>query len=255
MEGISMRILKIMFPLILILVIWSILSIFINPMLLPSPLVVLNTLISLITNGVLIKATMASFTRITIATFLSAIVSIPIGLIVSNYKWADFTATGFTGFMRYFPMTAFFTLLIMWSGIGEIMKILFIFLITFFYFLPAVILCLKEVNQDLIDTALTMGMSKFTVMYKVLLPAALPNICQHFLMMYGLGWTYIIIAESINTGVGLGFLMSIAGLRGQLDIVFAALIIILAVSIVFDTIGQFLIKKIFKWKFARKVNG
>ena len=247
-----MKILKIIFPIVLILIVWIIASLFINPLLLPNPIIVFNTLIQMLTNGVLLKALAVSFTRITIGTFLAAIVSIPLGLIITNYKWVDFTMNSLTGLMRYFPVTVFLTLLIAWIGIGEPLKIVFIFLVTFFYFLPAVILCLKEVNQDLIDTALTMGMNKFKVMYKVLLPAALPSICQNFLMMYALGWTYIIIAEAINAGAGLGFIINIAGSRGQIDIVFAVLIVILIVSILFDTIGQFLVKKIFKWKFARK---
>lgn len=245
-----MKILRIIFPIALIFIIWIIASIFISPVLLPSPINVFNTLIQMLMSGVLLKALAVSFTRITIGTFLAVIVSIPLGLIIINYKWVDFTISSLTGFMRYFPVTAFLTLLIMWIGIGEPLKIVFIFLVTFFYFLPAVILCLKEVNQDLIDTALTMGMSKFKVMYKVLLPAALPSICQNFLMMYALGWTYIIIAEAINAGAGLGFIMNIAGARGQIDIVFVVLIVILIVSIIFDSIGRFLIQKIFKWKFA-----
>ncbi|MNM52362.1 putative aliphatic sulfonates transport permease protein SsuC [compost metagenome] len=97
-----------------------------------------------------------------------------------------------------------------------------------------------------------MGMSKLKVMIKVLLPASLPSICQSFLMMYGIGWTYIIIAEIINTNTGLGHLINIGSARGRTDLVFVGLITILVVSYLFDTICNLVIKKSFKWKFIRQ---
>lgn len=247
------KILQLLLVIVVILIIWNIGNIYINTIFLPTPMQVLNSFIELITNGMLWQSAITSFTRITIATLLSAVCSIPIGLLVVNYKGFDFIITGFTGFMRYFPVSAFLPLLIMWIGIGEPMKIVFLFCATFFYFLPSVILSLKEVNIDLIDTALTMGMSRFQIMYKVLLPAALPNICECFLMMYGIGWTYVIIAETVNARIGLGFMMNVASARGRPDLVLVALITILIISLLFDTIGKNVVKKVFKWKHIREV--
>ena len=64
-------------------------------------------------------------------------------------------------------MTAFYPLLIMWFGIDEMMKIIFLFIATFVYMMPSVVLCLEEINQDLIDTGLTIGMSKLQTVYKI----------------------------------------------------------------------------------------
>lgn len=239
-------------PILGLLIIWAIASQFSNPLFLPQPSKVLETFMSLLENGTLLESLKASFLRITSATLLAAAISIPLGLLVANYKAMDDIVTPITGFMRFMPVTAFYPLLIMWVGIGESMKISFLFFATIFFFLPTVILAVKDVNPDLIDTARTMGVSKFKVMTKVLLPASLPSISQSFLMMYGIGWTYIIIAEIINTNTGLGYLMNIGSARGRTDMVFAALITILIVSYIFDTAGNFTIKKVFKWKFIRK---
>lgn len=249
-----MKHLKRILPILLIVIAWAIGSKFSSPLFLPDPYKVLVSFGDLLKNGVLTESLQASFIRITIATLISAGISIPLGLLIVNYKVLDDLITPITGFMRFMPVTAFYPLLIMWVGIGETMKITFLVLATVFYFLPTVVLGLKEVNPDLIDTARTMGMSKFSVMLKVLFPASLPSICQSFLMMYGIGWTYIIIAEIINTNVGLGHLINIGSARGKTDFVFVALITILIASYIFDTIGNALIKKIFKWKFIRQNN-
>lgn len=245
--------LKRIIPILFVLILWIICSNFINPLFLPDPKRVLNSFIDLAKNGMLQKGIIYSFTRITVATFLSAIVSLPIGLLIINYKVLDDIITPITNFMRYLPATAFYPLLMLWVGIEETMKITFIFMATFFYFLPSVILCLKEVNSDLIDTALTIGMSRLEVLYKVILPSSLPSICQTFLMMYGIGWTYVVIAETINATYGLGHLINVSSSRGRTDMVFVSLITILIISYIFDNIGNFLIRKSFKWKFAREM--
>lgn len=249
---INARIVKRSLPIVFVLLIWTIASQFSSPLFLPKPIEVGKTFLELFQNGMLIDSLRASFFRITTATVLAAGISIPIGLLVANYKFIDDLITPVTGFMRFMPVTAFYPLLIMWIGIGELMKVSFLLFATIFFFLPTVILSVKNVSIDLIDTARTMGMSKLKVMTKVLLPASLPTILQSFLMMYGIGWTYIIIAEMVNTTVGLGYLMNIGSARGRTDMVFAALIAILIISFIFDAVGNLLIRKIFKWKFIRE---
>ncbi|AEO93502.1 gp243 [Bacillus phage G] len=249
-----MNILKRIIPIAVLLVIWGVGSNFTNPLFLPQPSKVWDSFLSLASNGMIFEDLWYSFKRITMATLLSASVSIPLGLLVANYKSVDNIVTPVTGVMRYLPVTAFYPLLIMWVGIEESMKITFLFFATIFFFLPTVILAIKEVNVDLIDTARTMGMSKFKVMLKVLLPASLPSIAQSFLMMYGIGWTYVIIAEMVNTTKGLGHLMNIGSARGRTDLVFLALIIILVFSYLFDTVGNWAIRKVFKWKFIKNKN-
>jgi len=240
-------------PFIVIFILWWVGSLYSSPLFLPEPSKVLKGFVTFFNNGMLQNGIVASVSRITIATFLSASVSIPIGLIVANYKFANDVITPFTGFMRFMPVTAFYPLLMMWVGIGETMKITFLFCATFFYFLPSVILAVKEVSQDLIDTAYTMGMSKLQVMIQVILPGAAPGIAQSFLMMYGIGWTYVVIAEVVNAQYGLGYIMNISGARGRTDLVFVGLFTIIAISYLFDTLGNFYIKKMFKWKFAREI--
>lgn len=239
-------------PILVVLILWFIGSNFTNPLFLPQPQKVVSSFISLFENGMWFESLYTSFFRITLATVMAALVSIPLGLLVANYKIIDDMITPVTGFMRFLPVTAFYPLLIMWVGIGETMKITFLFFATFFYFLPTVILSIKEVSADLIDTARTMGMSKVKVMTKVLLPASLPSISQSFLMMYGIGWTYVILAETTNTNVGLGHLIHIGSARGRTDLVFVALITIVIFSYLFDLLCNYLIRKSFKWKFLRE---
>lgn len=236
-----------------LILLWAIGSQYSSPLFLPEPTKVIDSFVELMKNGMLPEAVRMSFMRITTASVISCGISIPLGLFVSEYKVLDETLTPLTNLMRYIPVTVFYPLLIMWLGIGEQMKITFLFVATFFFFLPSVILCVKEVNTDLVETAYTMGMNKFQVMFRVILPYSLPSICQSFLMMYGIGWTYIIIVEVVNAHAGLGHLINLGSARGRTDLVFAALLVIMTISWIFDFCGNKLIRWVFAWKFAREI--
>lgn len=235
--------------LIALIIIWSIAAEHSNPVFIPKPSKVLEDFIEVIKNGQLIKALGYSFLRITIATFISALISIPIGLFIYNVNVAYDFLYPIISATRYIPVTAFYPLLIMWFGIDEMMKIIFLFIATFVYMMPSVMLALDEVNQDLIDTGLTIGMSKLQTITRIQIPATLPSLMNSFIMMYGIGWTYIAVAETVNAKYGLGFIIQQSSSRGRTDLVFMSIITIIIVSVVFDNISKLLVKRIFKWRY------
>lgn len=234
---------------IAILIIWIIASQNANPLFLPSINSVIENFITLFTNGMLLNSIWMSFYRITLATIISIVISLPLALLVYSNKTIDQILTPITNVLRYIPVTAFYPLLILWVGINEKMKITFLFCATFFYFLPSIILCIKEVDTRLIDTGYTMGMNKYEIIKKIVLPYTLPSIYKSILMMYGIGWTYIVVAEMTNATSGLGYLINIGSARGRTDMVFMAIITIMMISYIIDKLGTRYIENKFKWKF------
>jgi ABC-type nitrate/sulfonate/bicarbonate transport system permease component len=142
----------------------------------------------------------------------------------------------------------------MWVGIDEEMKIAFLFIATFVYMMPSVVLSLEEVNEQLIDTGLTMGMNKVQTITRIQLPSTLPSILNSFVMMIGIGWTYCAVVETINARYGLGYIIQQSSSRGKTDLVFMAIIVIMIVSFVFDNMAKWLIRKIFKWRYINDKN-
>lgn len=243
------RLIKVAILLIFLISIWNVAAKYSNPIFIPEPLKVLEDFIEVVQNGTLLKAIQYSFLRITIATFVSALISIPIGIIVYNVTIVRDFLYPVISAIRYVPVTAFYPLLIMWFGINEVMKIAFLFIATFVYMMPSVMLALDEVNQDLIDTGLTLGMNKMQTIAKIQIPATLPSLMNSFVMMYGIGWTYIAVAETVNAKYGLGFIIQQSSSRGRTDLVFMAIIMIIIISVLFDSISKWLVQKIFKWRY------
>ena len=70
-----------------------------------------------------------------------------------------------------------------------------------------------------------------------------------FIMMYGIGFTYIAVAETVNAKFGLGWIIQQSSSRGRTDMVFMAIIVIMVISVLFDFIAKKAVKKAFKWRY------
>ena len=232
------------------IVVWYVASCFTQPLFIPAPATVWEAIVGLAETGQLQKGLAYSFLRITGASALSMLVAIPLSLLIYGVKPIKETIMPVASFLRYVPVTAFSPLLILWFGIGEQMKISFLFIATFVYLLPSILLCFNDVPQDLMDTGKTIGMTSWETIKEILLPASLPSIFSTFLMMYGIGWTYCAVVEATNAKYGLGFIINVSSARGRTAVVFGAIIVIMLFSFVFDKLGNLLIRKIFQWRYC-----
>lgn len=240
--------------LLLIIGVWEIASRYANPVFVPKPEVVWKDFIETVQSGMMWKAFYYSFLRITVATVLSAVVAIPVGVITYNCKLVKDFLYPVISAMRFIPVTAFYPLLILWFGIDETMKVVFLFIATFVYMMPSTMLALEEVNENLLDTGYTIGMSRLQGIFRIQLPASIPSLMNSFIMMYGIGWTYIAVTETVNAKYGLGFIIQQSSSRGRTDLVFMAIIAIVCVSVVFDFLATRAVRVIFKWRYLKDDN-
>lgn len=128
------------------------------------------------------------------------------------------------------------------------MKITFLLTVTFVSMMPAVVLAFNDVSPDLIDTGKTIGMSKWQVIFMVVLPDAAPAIFNNFALLISIGWTYVPFVETINAKYGLGYIIHQASSRGRTDLMFSAIAVIMAISVMCDRTTEYVGKHIFRWK-------
>lgn len=229
--------------------VWYFCSLKVNPLFIPSPITVLNDFIELIQSKKLFIDIWYTFKRIFLASGISAIISITMGFMIYNSSFIKAMFHPFLNLLRYIPITAFYPLLILWLGIEEEMKITFYVIATFVYMLPTVVNTLEEINHDLIETGLTIGMNKLQIISRVQLPSSLPSIMNGFITCFGMGFTYCAVCETINAKYGIGYMIQQSSSRGRTDLVFVGILTIMIISFLFDNISKWLVKKIFKWRY------
>ena len=150
--------------------------------------------------------------------------------------------------LRFLPISALVPLTIVWFGIEEKQKIVFLFMGTVVYLLPLVVEAVENVDDVFLQTATTLGATKSQIVTQVLIPGSLPAIGEALRVMNGIGWTYVILAEVINAPYGLGALINVAGKRSHVDQIFALVLVILVIGVVSDQIIRFVNQRLFFWK-------
>src|SRR5499426_236314 len=88
---------------------------------------------------------------------LAALVAVPLGILMGAYKPIEAFLEPFVSFARYLPASAFIPLLILWAGLGEMQKLLVIFIGSFFQIVLMVAVTVSSVRRDLIEAAMTLG--------------------------------------------------------------------------------------------------
>lgn len=217
---------------------------------LPPPDEVLRSLLYLFFQRDLAQAIFTSTSRILLAFGLSIAVAVPLGIAMGSFESVNRFFDPIMAPMRYLPITAFIPLLILWFGIEEKQKIAFLFLGTFVYLLPVVVDAIRVVPDELVQTAFTLGASKWQVIRTVLIPAALPQIFDSFRVMNAIAWTYIILAEIVNPQNGIGYILRLAEQHTKPAWSFAGILVVGLIGITTDLVIRGANRLLFHWREA-----
>jgi NitT/TauT family transport system permease protein len=229
---------------------WCVLSYggIVPAIILPSPTAVLKAFPTLHFEEALVRSALWSLYRVTMGFVLAAVVAIPLGLLMGTFPPIKAFFAPILDPLRFLPISALVPLTLVWFGIEETQKIVFLFLGTVVYLLPLVVEAVEEVDEVYLHTATTLGATKAQLVRHVLVPGSLPAIGEALRVMNGIGWTYVILAEVINAPYGLGALITVAAKRSHVDQIFALVIVILIIGVVTDQVIRLVNKALFTWK-------
>lgn len=176
------------------------------------------------------------------------LISIPLGFIIGLYPLFKGLFSKQVDAMRYLPLTALTGMFIIWFGIDDAMKVAFLAFGIIVYLLPVVAQRVKEVDDVYTKTVFTLGASNWQMIKSVYIPSVMSKVMDDIRVLTAISWTYIIIAELINRSDGIGGLIYIKERLGQIDRVFAILIIIILIGFFQDRIFAFLEKRLIPYK-------
>src|ERR1044071_7163503 len=223
---------------------------YVRPDFLPTPTEVVRGTLQLFLHYDLTDAILISTRRIAIAFLLASAIALPLGVLMGAFDPINRFFEPIMAPLRYMPISAFIPLLILWFGIYDKQKIAFLFLGVFVYLLPVVVSAIRAVPEELVQTALTLGASKLQVIRTVLVPAALPEIFDSFRVMNAIAWTYVILAEAVNPGQSLGYMVQLAYSHQRASWSFAELIVIGGIGLFTDFVIRTLSAMLFRWREA-----
>lgn len=235
------------------LLLWTVLAAWggMDATFLPAPLQVLDRTWTWATETGLMGDMGISVYRVVAGFLLSAVIALPLGLLIGSYRAVQALLEPLTDFIRYMPAVAFIPLVMLWIGIGEGSKIAIIFIGTFFQMVLMVAEDVRRVPAAQVEAAQTMGANRRELIEKVIFPSAKPALLDTLRITMGWAWTYLVVAELVAANSGLGYAILRAQRFLQTDTIFAGIIVIGLIGLVTDQLFRLAHRRAFPWLYLK----
>jgi NitT/TauT family transport system permease protein len=223
----------------------------VNRVFLPGPFDVVHRVITWFRDDDLLSDVGISCFRVVVGWALSALVALPLGLLIGTFRIVQAALEPLMDFVRYLPAVAFIPLVMLWVGIDEGAKIAIIFIGTFFQMVLMVAEDVRRVPLAQIEVAQTLGATRSEIINEVIIPSAKPALLDTLRITMGWAWTYLVVAELVAANSGLGYAIIKAQRFLQTDKIFAGIILIGALGLAIDQAFRLVHRLAFGYLHAR----
>jgi sulfonate transport system permease protein len=219
----------------------------IDPDVLPSPMAVALAGWRLLRSGELLQNVEVSAWRAGVGFAIGGGIGFAFGLLNGLSDLAERLTDSSLQMVRNIPHLALIPLVILWFGIGEEAKLFLVALGVFFPIYVNTLHGIRSVDPHLIEMGRAYGMSRATLVRRVVLPGALPSIFVG--LRYGLGitWLTLIVAETIAASSGIGHMAMDAREFMLVDVVVFAILIYAALGKLADSAVRVLERVCLAW--------
>lgn len=196
------------------------------------------------------KDTTSSLKRLLIGVGLAACFGLFLGLNMGLFKSLSATLSPFITVVSMVPPLAILPILFIAFGVGELGKIVLIFLGTFPIITRDIFLATKKVPKEQIVKAMTLGASELAIVYRIVLPQIFPRLLETVRLSLGAAWLFLIAAEAIASTDGLGYRIFLVRRYLSMDMIIPYVIWITFIGFCMDYILKQIIKRRYKWYVA-----
>lgn len=214
---------------------------------LPAPLDVVAAFRELLDYGQLWPNVGASLKRVAIGFGFGAIAAIAVGLAVGASRTVESLVAPTLQAIRAVPSLAWVPLLVLWLGIGEGPKLTLIGIGAFFPIVTALVAGIRGIDRKLIEVGRAYGLSGFSLIREVMLPAALPSLFTGLRLGLAQAWLFLVAAELIGASRGLGFLLIDAQNTGRADIIVLSIVLLALIGKTTDWVLARVEKRTLRW--------
>ena len=236
-------------PIGLLLLLWYLLTAtgMVSAVFLPSPGRVVQAFFSLWSVSFFQQELLPSLFRIGGAFLLSVVLALPLGVLSGQIPLVARLALPLCGFTRYLPVAALVPLCILWFGIGYAQKIAVITIGVVFQLTLLLTADSAAVPKELIEAGRTFGLSRGAVIWRIVLPCAMPSMWDDLRIAAGWAWSYLILAELVAGNRGIGYFIIQSQRYLVTDQVFAGILFVGILGLITDFLFRISGSRLFRW--------
>ena len=194
-----------LFAVLGLLLLWAIAAWLIDQPILPTPLEVARAFVDEIINGDLVAHFLSSLWRVTAGTLLAIAVAAPLGLILGQSQRLNSVFSPVIYLLYPIPKVVLVPIILLIFGIGNLSKIILIFMILFFQILVLVRDSAASIRSELLLSVRSLGAGRRAMFRFVYLPASVPAVLTALRQSIGTAVAVLYIAELFATQLGLGY--------------------------------------------------
>jgi len=213
----------------------------------PTPGRVWNTGLQLFNNGELFRHITVSLGRVLAGFAIGAVIALLLGTLVGLFRPVERLADPFLQALRNVPSLAWVPFLLLWMGIDEPPKITLIAIGAFFPVYLNLVSGIRQTDRKLVEVGYIFGLKPFALIYRIVLPAALPYLLAGLRIGLGQAWLFLVAAELIASTRGLGFMLIDAENSSRPDIMLVAIITLAVLGKLCDWLLQLAERWLLRW--------
>ncbi len=245
--------LTIAFSFILLIVVWYLVANVggYDSFILPGPVDVWQQLQIVIADGRLTRHTLITVSEVIPGLFIGCLIAMPLGYLLAKSPFAERLLSPYLIASQAIPIIALAPLLTIWIRSTYWSRVLVAVLVVFFPIAINTIAGMRSVPDELYDLMNSLQASRWQVIRKLELPAALP------ILLAGLkvGATLAVIGALVGEFVqpksqGLGYLLVTARYQFKTDLVFVILLTLAAIALIMYGLVTLLEKRLLRWQVA-----
>lgn len=225
----------------------------VSPITLPSPQETFTSFPKLWSERGLTTNTAITLKRVFLGFCLAVAVAVPLGILAGCFSPIAAFLSPLIIFGRNIPIAALIPLSMFMFGVGEMQKVMFIFIACVAFILADTATAIKEVGSRYVDTAYTLGAGRWQVIMKVLTPLAMPSVFNSMRLLFGLAFGYIMLAELVKMAGeegGLGHLINVSQRQGPREHIYLIILIIPVIALAIDRLLFWIQRELFPYRYG-----
>lgn len=215
-----------------------------NPALFPSPILAGKALGKMVLDGSIFINIGASMYRFVLGYISAIVVAVLLGLLLGWFKGVFQYINPIVQLLRPISPMAWMPFIVLWFGIGDIPAIVIIFIAAFFPVLLSTVSAVGGIDPIYLKVSKNFGIKQPEILWKVILPAAFPQIANGIHLALGTAWVFLVAGEMVGAQSGLGYLIIDSRNNLRADVLIATIIVIGLIGLLLDTLLKKLEKRV-----------
>lgn len=234
---------------ILLIILWQLLVQFgwLSTRIIPAPTAVIQAAINLASSGELLHHVITSSTRALVGLLIGGTIGLVLGLLNGVFPLAEKLLDSSVQMLRNIPHLAMIPLVIVWFGIGEPAKIFLVAIGVMFPIYLNTFHGIHTVDKGLLKMGKVYGLKPVEQFWQIILPGALPSILVGLRYALGIMWLTLIVAETIASDSGIGYMAMNAREFMQTDVIVFSILIYAGLGKLADSTAKVLEEKLLQW--------